>query len=336
LRPPAETAGMLQLSDHFGTIAEDLQASLRIFDDELASDQEFINDHCRHVGGFHGKLLRPALLLVAARACGRVTPDHHMLAAVVEMVHIATLVHDDVLDEADARRRAPTVNRLWGNERAVLLGDYLISHAFHLCSSLDSQYASRLVGRTANTVCEGEMMQVVNRDNLELSEAEYTDIIQRKTASLIGTCCELGAHYAGADERTVHRLREYGVSLGIAFQITDDLLDLLGDEDEAGKSLGRDVEKGKLTLPLIHYLRDTRDAAPASHARMLSVLRDHHAVGSSRAVAALLQNSRSVEYAQAVAGSYIDSALRDLNVLAPGQARDTLAAIAEFVLARRQ
>lgn len=319
------------LSRIYATIGDDLSRALEIFRDELLSDQPFISDLCRHVEQFHGKLLRPALLLLTARACGAVRPAHHVLAAVVEMVHISTLVHDDVLDEADIRRRAATVNRLWGNERAVLLGDFLISHSFHLCSSLESQSASRIIAAVTNTVCEGEMMQVVNRDNLELSERDYFDIISRKTASLLGACCELGARFADADERRVRRLHEFGMLLGIAFQVADDLLDLTGDEAEVGKSLGRDVHKGKLTLPLIHFLRG---AAPDARAEMLGMLQADDPQRARR-VARRLQQSDSLDYAQQAAQQRIHAAIDLLLDLPPGDARDALQVMAEFVIERR-
>jgi octaprenyl-diphosphate synthase len=322
---------MMRLAELYSSVGEDIEQAARIFSDELISDQALISDLCRHVGQFHGKMVRPALLLLAGRACGELRPAHHVLAAVVEMVHIATLVHDDVLDEADIRRRAATVNRLWGNERAVLMGDFLISHAYHLCSSLDSQYAARLIARTTNTVCEGEIMQVANRDNYELSEDEYLDIITRKTAELIGTCCMLGAKFAGADDLTVAGLRQFGLSLGIAFQITDDMLDLTGDEAEAGKSLGRDVCKGKLTLPLIYYLRES---TPARRAQVLAVLRSDEQLRWRR-IGALLEGSKSLEYAQQVAYSYVSTALEIARGLPASDARDSLCAMAEFVLARR-
>ncbi|MBI3759440.1 MAG: polyprenyl synthetase family protein, partial [Deltaproteobacteria bacterium] len=163
--PAAGRVMMVELANLYAPIATELDASASIFREELQSDKAFIRDLCKHVDRYHGKRLRPALLLLTARACGQVRYEHRVLAAVVEMVHIATLVHDDVLDEADTRRRAATVNRLHGNEAAVLLGDYLISHAYHLCSSLESQEASRVIAHTAAIVCEGELMQVANRGN---------------------------------------------------------------------------------------------------------------------------------------------------------------------------
>ncbi len=322
---------IVPLGTLYAPIAADLQRVQQILADELISDQGFISDLCGHIRQFHGKLLRPALLLLAGRACGEPTEAHATLAAVVELVHLATLVHDDVLDEADIRRRAATVNRLWGNHRAVLMGDFLYSHAFHLCSGLDDQFAARLVGQTAITVCEGEMMQVANRGNFELTEAEYIDIITRKTAVLVEASCHLGARYAGASDATVQRLRTFGSSIGIAFQIIDDLLDLTGDESEVGKSLGRDLSAGELTLPLIHYLGQLD---PARRAQLVPTLRGADPQ-CCRNAATLLKQSDSLDYAHRVAREYVDSARQALAGLPPSPARDSLNAMAEFVLARR-
>lgn len=319
------------LAGLYAPIAEDLARGRAILADELISDQALISDLCRHVSQFHGKMLRPALLLLTARACGEVRAEHHVLAAVVELVHVATLVHDDVLDEADIRRRAATVNRLWGNGRAVLLGDFVYSHAFHLCSSLDSQHASRVIGQTAVTVCEGEMMQVASRGNYELSESEYLDIITRKTATLVEACCHLGAWQSGADKATVDRMRTYGRGLGVAFQIVDDLLDLTGSEAEVGKSLGRDLCEGEITLPLIHYLRGL---SATRREEVLDVIRGK-TPRCCRDIATMLHGSDSIEYARGVAREHIESALGALLQLSPSDARDSLHAMAEFVIARR-
>jgi len=324
--------GTLQLAELYAPVAADLESCRTVLRDELISDQGFISDLCGHVAQFHGKLLRPALLLLTARACGGLRPEHHVLAAVVELVHIATLVHDDVLDEADVRRRAATVNRLWGNERAVLMGDFLISHAFHLCSRLDSQYAAQVIGATTNTICEGEMMQVANRHNLDLRADDYLDIIRRKTAALLGACCLLGAAFAEVDPAGVERMRIFGESLGVAFQIVDDVLDVVGDEAEVGKSLGRDARLGKVTLPLIHYM----DGANGDARRVeLLALLGTDAPSVRRRLADLLRSASCVDSALAVATGYVAEARAALQYLPPSPARDSLSAMAEFVLARR-
>lgn len=322
---------MIEPAELYAPIAESLKQVRRIFDDELASDEAFVRDLCAHIGRYRGKMVRPALVLLSAEACGRVTDDHLVLAAVVEMVHMATLVHDDVLDDAELRRRVPTVNRLRGNEAAVLLGDLLISHAFHLCSSLDSCYASRLIGSTTNTVCEGELMQVHHRGNAALTPDEYFAIISRKTASLMSTCCVLGARYAGASPARIARLENYGLDVGIAFQIVDDVLDIVGSPREMGKTLGRDLDKAELTLPLIHFLANAPEGPRAKAVEALrngnpdraSILRD------------LVAGSESIDYALGVAEQYVRSALGNLTVLPDSPARRSLETMAQFIVRRQ-
>src|SRR5688500_16007941 len=214
------TSALASLTD---CIRPQLAAVEKLFHEELASDLACVNTLIKHVSRFRGKMLRPTLVLLAGKACGELSDAHTVLATVVEMVHMATLVHDDVLDEAELRRKGATINHLRGNEAAVLLGDYLISHSYHLCSSLDSQLASRTIARTTNRVCEGELLQIDNRNKIDLSEETYLEIIPRKTASLCATCCQLGATFAGGSPEQVANLERYGLSLGIAFQIQDDI-----------------------------------------------------------------------------------------------------------------
>ncbi|HEY0007164.1 MAG TPA: polyprenyl synthetase family protein, partial [Tepidisphaeraceae bacterium] len=199
-----------ELADLLDSIQPQLDAVELTFEAELKSDIPCVNTLVNHVGRFRGKMLRPMLALLCGRAAGTLKPAHITIATVVEMVHMATLVHDDVLDEAELRRRGATINHLKGNESAVMLGDYLISHSYHLCSSLSDQSAARAIARTTNQVCEGELLQLHNRDNLDLDEETYTTIVSRKTASLIATSCYLGARFAGADESTSRKLEKYG------------------------------------------------------------------------------------------------------------------------------
>src|SRR4051794_12896876 len=194
--------------DLYGPIADDLEEVERILARSLRNRHGRVAPVVDHVRHYRGKRLRPALLLLAARACGRVTPAHHVLGAVVEMVHTATLVHDDVLDGAAVRRHRPTANARWGNQDSILLGDYLFTHAFHLASSVDAR-ACALIGAATNRVCEGELHQGVERGNLDLDEDEYLDVIDGKTAELTACCCRLGAAYAGAGDDVVEALARY-------------------------------------------------------------------------------------------------------------------------------
>ena len=212
----------------------------------------------------------------------------------------------------------------------MLLGDYLISHSFHLCSSLDSQLASRLIARTTNRVCEGELLQIDNRNNLELSEETYIEIITRKTASLCATCCMLGATYAGAGEARAGQLELYGLSLGIAFQIQDDILDLVGEEQTVGKTLGSDIEKGKMTLPMIHFLR----TAPQEHRSLLRSLLQSNDADKAERIRNLILPSGSIEYARGRAQAFVDRARCALLSLPDTDARRVLDTMAGFVVSR--
>lgn len=334
---------LVQLSDDTirQRLADELASVENRFVTELHSGLPCVNELVRHIQRYRGKRLRPMLVLVAGLASspdGRpLTDAHRGLATVVEMIHMATLVHDDILDDAEVRRSGPTVNFLRGNETAVMLGDYLISHAYHLCSNLERPWLCRAVAATTNVVCEGELLQLSNRENWDLDETTYFDIIRRKTASLCGACCGLAAELHEADDQVVHSLQVYGEKLGLAFQIIDDLLDLTGDEDTVGKTLGRDLQKSKLTLPLIHHLRL---ADPAERAKFLELLRRHSRLQVpdpelSRALRQALRNSGSVQYGNRFAESTIKDAKNALAVLPDSAARDLLLEMADAVLTRK-
>ena len=311
-------------------IRPQLAAVDRLFHQELGSKVACVNTLVKHVSRFRGKMLRPCLVLLSGKACGKLTDAHNVIATVVEMVHMATLVHDDVLDEAELRRKGATINHLRGNEAAVLLGDYLISHSYHLCSSLDSQFASRAIGRTTNEVCEGELLQIDNRNNLDLSEETYLQIITLKTAVLTGTCCSVGARFAGASEHGIKQLETYGLCLGQAFPIQDDILDLVGDISTVGKTLGSDIEKGKMTLPMIHFLR----TAPAEHRSLLRSLLSSPDGDKVERIRNLILPSKSIEYTRDRARQLVDRARRAIAELPAGDARQALDTMAEFVVTR--
>jgi octaprenyl-diphosphate synthase len=311
-------------------IAPQMDAVDRLFGRELQSELPCVNVLVRHVARFRGKMLRPSLLLLWGKAAGELSEPHVTVATVVEMVHMSTLVHDDVLDEAELRRKGATINHLRGNEAAVLLGDYLISHSYHLCSSLDSQFASRLIGRTTNEVCEGELLQIDNRNNLDLDEETYLAIISRKTASLTAACCLLGAKLSGASEGTVRQADVFGRCVGVAFQIQDDILDIIGDVGDVGKTLGSDIEKVKLTLPIIHFLR----TAPREHRQLMRSLLESHEPDKVEKIRNLILPSASIKYARDRARQFIAEARGALSCLAESEARQALDTMAEFVVTR--
>jgi octaprenyl-diphosphate synthase len=205
----------------------------------------------------HGKRLRPALALLAGGATGAIEPDHFDLAVVVELVHAGTLIHDDILDSADMRRGQPTANAKWGNSLSVLLGDCLFSHALKLASGFRSSEMMRRMAEAASEVCSGEIMQTQRRFDLKLSVPDYYRIIEMKTGALFAVATELGAFLNGATPAVISAMRTFGLRFGTAFQIYDDVLDLAGSEANAGKTLGTDLRKGKLTLPILYLLQNT-------------------------------------------------------------------------------
>ena len=318
------------LSSLYELIAAELAAAEGVFQKELGSRFPFVQHLVDHCGDFRGKRLRPALVLFSGRASGTLTDDHAVLAAVVEMIHTATLVHDDVLDEAVIRRHAATINAEWGNETAVLLGDYLFTHAFHLAASLESTLACRWIGAATNRVCEGEMQQVHHRGNLDLDERDYFEIIEGKTAELTAVSCRLGAYYSGATESVVAALDRYGRNLGIAFQIADDVLDIWGDERATGKSLGTDLEKQKLTLPVIRLLAT---ADPASVTRIRGLVTDAKP-DARRRLRPLLEDSGALNYAWQLAKKHVRLALEDLDSLPDSEAVAALRTLAQYVIRR--
>ena len=211
----------------------------------------------------NGKRLRPALALLAGGATGSVTNEHLDLAVMVELIHAATLVHDDILDSADTRRGKPTPNAKWGNSLSVLLGDCLFAHALKLAASFPTPEICRAVASATNTVCSGEILQTQARRNFRFTRADYFKVLSMKTGELFALSCDLGALLCGPTAAQRQALRDYGMALGTAYQIYDDCMDLFGTEDSAGKSLGTDLAKGKLTLPMLVVLESGGVAARA-------------------------------------------------------------------------
>lgn len=284
-----------------------------------------------YVSARSGKMLRPGLVLLAGRCFGKTTEQHIKVAVILEMMHNATLLHDDVMDEGQERRGLPTINSVCGNEVAVLLGDLLLSRVFRMCTELNTQ-AARVVAGSAVRLCEGELGQVVRKNKWQLTEAEYIEVITDKSAVLFSSACYLGAVLAKADESQARALADFGLNCGIAFQITDDLLDLVGDEKKAGKTLGTDVEKQKLTLAIIHLL------AAASERERTSIMESYLGAKGRQcgrpALVEMLNRHGSLEYARQRAREFTVAAVRALSDLEQSEAKDALIEAAEFMVAR--
>ncbi len=316
------------VADLFAEVRSELAEVESRLQSELRGQHPSVDEVVRHGYRLGGKRLRPALLLLAGRACGELTDAHETLAVVVEMIHTATLVHDDVLDEADLRRHVDTINARWGNETSVLLGDFLFSHAFYLASTIGSADACLLIGKSTNRVCEGEMRQTLAEGDLDLGEDDYFAIIDAKTAELCACCCELGAKYARADQQRIQALSAYGRHLGIAFQIVDDLLDLSGDESATGKSLGRDLAKRKMTLPLIHARDALVDGSRKTLLAHIEAGNGHHDLLEQ------LDGLGSFDYTRQLAEQFATKAIDSLSALPDTSAKKALEQLAAFVVSR--
>ena len=277
----------------------------------LASDVVLINQISEHIVAAGGKRLRPMLAVIAARALGYSGSAHHQLAAIVEFIHTSTLLHDDVVDESDLRRGRKTANALWGNAPSVLVGDFLYSRSFQLMVELDSMPVMQVLADATNRIAEGEVLQLLHVGNPDTTEADYLRVIERKTAVLFAAATRLGALLAGASRAQQEALAAYGLSLGMAFQIADDVLDYTADAAALGKNLGDDLAEGKATLPLIHAMEH---ASPDQRDALARIVRDCDVDALPQVVAAI-RATGSLEYSLQVAERHAraaEAALADL------------------------
>ncbi len=310
--------------------ATDMAAIDALIRQRLASDVALVNQVAEYIIGAGGKRLRPMLTVLAARAAGYQGEAHHQLAVVVEFIHTATLLHDDVVDESDLRRGRATANATFGNAASVLVGDFLHSRAFQLMVELDSMTIQRVLADTTNRIAEGEVMQLLHVRNPDTDEAAYLRVIERKTAVLFAAAAQLGGHLAGIGAAGEKALFDYGMALGFAFQIADDVLDYAGDAATLGKNLGDDLAEGKATLPLIHAMAHS---APSVQARLRQVVLDGDARGFGEAMAAI-ERCGSLDYSRALAQRHADAALLALANLPDSPARAALAGLANYALQR--
>ena len=296
----------------------------------LASDVVLINQVAEYIIGAGGKRLRPMLLLLSAGALGHRGPDAHQLAAVVEFIHTATLLHDDVVDESDLRRGRKTANAVWGNAASVLVGDFLYSRSFQLMVELQRMEVMQILADTTNLIAEGEVLQLLHVRNPDTDEAAYLRVIERKTAVLFAAETRLGALLAGADNTACDALHEYGLNLGYAFQIADDVLDYASDAETLGKNLGDDLAEGKATLPLIHAMTH---AGAATRERLRAIIEHGDTSGLADALAAI-HASGGLDYSRARARTYADAAERALEGFEDNDFIAALRGLARYAVSR--
>ncbi|MBB3227653.1 octaprenyl-diphosphate synthase [Luteibacter sp. Sphag1AF] len=297
----------------------------------LSSDVVLINQIADHIIASGGKRLRPMLHTLAARAAGYTGDQHAKLAAIIEFIHTSTLLHDDVVDESDLRRGRKTANALWGNAASVLVGDFLYSRSFQLMVELDDMRIMRILADTTNTIAEGEVLQLLNIGNADVDEAAYMAVIERKTAVLFAAATELGGVLGALPEQQIAALRRYGMELGYAFQIADDLLDYVSDADTLGKNIGDDLAEGKPTLPLIYAMQK----ASPEEVQSLRHAIEHGGLDSLDRIIAAIRDSGALDRTHERAVQHARAAREALEILPPSAHRDALAALADYSVERR-
>ncbi|AJE48976.1 polyprenyl synthetase family protein [Celeribacter indicus] len=313
-------------------LAQDLTAVNALIRDRMSSEHApRIPEVTAHLIEAGGKRLRPMLTLAAARACGYDGPYHVHLAATVEFIHTATLLHDDVVDESAQRRGRPTANLLWDNKSSVLVGDYLFARAFQLMTDADNMRVLKILSDASATIAEGEVLQLTAAQDLATDEEVYLQVVRGKTAALFAAATEVGGVLARADESVVTALHTYGDALGIAFQIVDDLLDYWGSE-QTGKNVGDDFRERKLTLPLIKAVANADATERAFWVRTIEKGRQEE--GDLDHAIALLTRHGALEATRQVALDWAERAKVALDVLPEGEIVDMLSDIADYVVAR--
>ena len=311
-------------------IRDDFAAVNRLVIERLHSDVALVESIGQYIVEGGGKRMRPLITLLCARALGYPGTQHVELAAVIEFLHTATLLHDDVVDVSALRRGRATANANWGNAPSVLVGDFIYSRAFQVLVGIGDMEILRLMSDTTNIIAEGEVEQLARAGDPDATEAQYTQIIGKKTAVLFAAAAELGAVLAGAAAETCERLRRYGLALGFAFQIADDVLDYSADESSLGKHLGDDLAEGKATLPLIHALAHVD---PATVVRLRRAIEDGERAAMPEVMAAI-HATGGLDYSRQRARDYARDALAALDGLGDGEHLAALRALASYAVQR--
>jgi octaprenyl-diphosphate synthase len=313
-------------------VQPDLDAIETALAGNLNPHLELVRDVAGHILFSGGKRLRPLLMVLSARVCGYTGDYDKTFSTALEYLHAATLLHDDLVDGASLRRGRPVAYRKWGNSIAVLVGDFLLARALSLSAATGSAKIVRILAELTEQMAQGEVHQLMRKGDIRLTEAEYLEIIRRKTAVLFETACRVSAVLADAHEERESALASYGANLGMAFQIADDLFDYTLETPQFGKEVGADLREGKMTLPLICGLQQ---AQAADREWMVSVIEDpHFSVEAFRKLAGLLQTSGAARYAEQAAEKYIVKARAALSVFPPSPTLETLMDIADYALHR--
>lgn len=315
----------------FAPIAADMQAVDTVIRNRLHSDVALIRRIAEYIVGSGGKRLRPALVLYAAGALDYRGVHHHELAAVVEFIHTASLLHDDVVDESDLRRGKRTANAAFGNASAVLVGDFLYSRAFQMMVGVDEMRVMRVLADATNIIAEGEVLQLLNCHNADVVIEDYLRVIRYKTAKLFEAAARLGGILGGVDELLENRLAAFGMHIGTAFQLIDDVLDYSGDEADTGKHIGDDLAEGKPTLPLIHAMKH----GSPEHAACVRTAIENGGRDDFPAVLEAIRATGAIEATRKVAEAEAQLALEALEALPASVFKESLIELSKFAVARK-
>ena len=321
---------MLTLKQIQQLSADDIQQNNQVIIDQLSSDVVLINQISQYIIHSGGKRLRPLLLMLVARALDYKGQDHTKAAAIIEFIHTATLLHDDVVDESELRRGKETANNVFGNAASVLTGDFLYSRAFQMMVELNQMQIMQILADATNKIAEGEVLQLLNCNNPDITEAQYMQVIYCKTAKLFEAACDVASVLANAGDSEQKALHQYGVHLGNAFQIADDVLDYIADSETLGKNIGDDLAEGKTTLPVIYALKN----AQAQDQQLIrqAIEQGHHPEMTK--IIDIIKHSGAIECAVSKAQQAAQSAIDSLGMLAESEYKNALIALAHIAVER--
>lgn len=322
----------VSLSACLSRIAGDMQQVDGVIRQSLSSQVELINQVSEYIIHSGGKRLRPALVLMAADVAGGVNAGHHQLAAIIEFIHTATLLHDDVVDASDLRRGKSTANHVYGNPASVLVGDFLYSRAFQMMVRLQNMRVMDILANATNIISEGEVLQLLNVRNIGVTEADYLQVIHFKTAQLFEAATRLAAVHSQTDTAQENGLAAYGMHVGTAFQLIDDVLDLTGDSASIGKSLGNDLAEGKVTLPMLYAIQQ----APTAQADLVKQALLEGQVEQLASVLEVLHAVKAFDYVRSVATREAERAVAALDCFEDGPAKQAMLDLARFSVARQK
>lgn len=321
---------MLTLKQIQQLSADDIQQNNHVIIDQLSSDVVLINQISQYIIHSGGKRLRPLLLMLVARALDYKGQDHTKAAAIIEFIHTATLLHDDVVDDSELRRGKETANNVFGNAASVLTGDFLYSRAFQMMVELNQMQIMQILADATNKIAEGEVLQLLNCNNPNITEAQYMQVIYCKTAKLFEAACDVASVLADASDNKQKALHQYGVHLGNAFQIADDVLDYIADSKTLGKNIGDDLAEGKTTLPVIYALKNAQ--TPDQQLIRQAIEQGHHPEMAK--IIDIIKHSGAIEYAVSKAQQAAQSAIDSLDILAESEYKNALIALAHIAVER--